>query len=155
MVSPHILTNPTDPSPCHPHNSQLPLSPTPPFPSCCHRCRNRWRSFSAPSCPEVPLVLLRVADYWGGAARKASAPGPTDPLPAWGKVAAGKHGTLHLLKASMPRAARVQEDSKKIISKYKLHTQPGKGLLKGARHWAKSKGNKFKRDSSKCLALFC
>ena len=87
VVSPHILltNNPADPSPCHHPDAPNPLSFTPPFPWCqaasFHRRRHRWLSFSTPACPEVDLVLLRVADYWGGAARKASAPGPTDPLP--------------------------------------------------------------------------
>ena len=34
---------------------------------------------------------------------------PSLPSPAWGKVAAGKHCTLHLLKASIPSTARLQE----------------------------------------------
>ena len=34
---------------------------------------------------------------------------PLTPPAAWGKVAAGKHCTLHLLKASIPSTARVQE----------------------------------------------
>ena len=74
--TPHHVTNPDAPNP---------LSFTLSFPWCqagsFHRRRHRWLSFSTPACPEVDLVLLRVADCWGGAARKASAPGPTDPLP--------------------------------------------------------------------------
>ena len=81
MVSPHILTNnPTEPSPCHPPSSALSFTLVPKFSQV--PPVNRWLRFSAPACPEVGLVLLRVADYWGGAARKASAPGPTDPPPS-------------------------------------------------------------------------
>ena len=115
VVSPHILTNnPTKPSPCHqPSSCPQPPLRHPSTVQVVHRCR-------------VEQVIehrrvLRSGEYCSGwPTTEAAPPGkprhprPTDPppspsFPAWGKVAAGKHCTLHLLKASIPSTAKVQE----------------------------------------------
>ena len=96
----------------------------------------------APPGPEVRLVLLGVADYRGGAARKASAVAwwwwwtHSPPPAAWGKVAAGKHCTLLFPKASIPSSAGVQEcllnidtsEVQVLLEVNVLHIQQGRKL---------------------------
>ena len=64
MVSPHILTNnPTEPSPCHQPSCPQPSARHPPTQLFTGAGEQVNEILRAPACPEVGLVLLRVADY--------------------------------------------------------------------------------------------
>ena len=129
------------PSPCH---QPQPLTPAPKLSQLSQApADSRWvRIPRAPPGPEVRLVLLGVADYRGGAARKASAVAwwwwwtHSPPPAAWGKVAAGKHCTLLFPKASIPSSAGVQEcllnidtsEVQVLLEVNVLHIQQGRKL---------------------------